>query len=203
MKKIIAVFTLALLTIGVGAQVVSFNVGRKYAGYYVTLKGDTVKGFLRYGNNYEAQKKCNYYLNENDNEGAQSFKPEDIASYFVGDRLYRSIHYSGGLMEKPLRFNLCEKDGEIAQYTFYDEDGARNTDGSPKTTTLFLKAHDPANTKPVTVADLGIGYAKKMSAFIADDEELAKKVADKEKGYGMTKMFDVIDEYNTRYAARK
>ena len=202
MKKILAIFVLSFLSLAASAQVVSFHVGMKYPGFYVTLKGDTVKGFLRYGNNYEAQKKCQFFPNELDNNDMLSFKPEEIHSYFVGDRLYRSLHYSGGLLEKPMRFNLVEKDGAIAQYTFYDEDGARNTDGSAKTTTLFFKANDPANPKPITLSDLGIGFAKKMSALVADNEALAKKVADKEKGYGMLKMMEIIDEYNAWHAAK-
>lgn len=202
MKKIVAVFVLSFLSLAVSAQVLSFHVGTKYPGYYVANNGDTVKGFLRYGNNYEAQKKCQFFPNENDNNDMISFKPEEISGYFVGDRLYRSIHYSGGLMEKPLRFVLVEKDGGIAQFTFYHEDGAKNPDGSPMTDDVFFKANDPANAKPVTLQYFGVGFAKKMAAYVADNDELSKKVAGKEKGYGMLKLLDIVDEYNKWYASK-
>jgi hypothetical protein len=200
MKKITAIIAFSLVAMTAGAQVLSFNVGRKYAGYYVSIKGDTVNGFLRYGDNYESQKRCVFYPNENDNNGVLNFKPEEISSYFVGDRCYRSIHYSGGLLDKPLRFNLVAKDGGITEFTFYDEDGSRNPDGTPKTEDVFFKANDPANPKPVTLQYFGMGFANKMAAFVADDVELSKKVAAKEKGYGMLKLLDIIDEYNKWYA---
>jgi hypothetical protein len=42
-----------------------------------------------------------------------------------------------------------------------------------------------------------------MAAFVADDEELSKKVADKEKGYGMLQIDKVIAEYNAWYNSKK
>ncbi|HTL82501.1 MAG TPA: hypothetical protein VL651_12400, partial [Bacteroidia bacterium] len=113
-----------------------------------------------------------------------------------------SIHYSGGLLDKPLRFNLVTKDGEITEFNFYDETGAREADGSWKYDVVYLKQHDAAFPKPVTLQYFGIGYAKKMSEYVADDADLSKKVADKEKGYGMLQLDAVIDEYNTWYASK-
>ena len=55
----------------------------------------------------------------------------------------------------------------------------------------------------MALQDFAIGFAKKMSAFVADDEELSKKVADKEKGYGMLQIDAIVDEYNTWYKTNK
>jgi hypothetical protein len=79
---------------------------------------------------------------------------------------------------------------------FYSEDG----NATPET--LFHKAHDASNATPVTIAYFGLGFAKKLSQYLSDYPELSKKVADKEKGYGMLKLLDIIAEYNSWYASR-
>jgi hypothetical protein len=137
------------------------------------------------------------YKNETDPKPSGEFKPDDIKEYKVADKLYRSIPYSGGLLAKPLRFNLVNKDGPIREYVFYHEDG-----GSGGSDMVFHKPHDATNSKPVSLPDFGLGFAKKVSAYVGDYPELAKKVADKEKGYGMLKILDIIAEYNQWYLSK-
>ena len=138
-----------------------------------------------------------------DKNPVKDFKPEDISSYMVGDKLYRSIHFSGGLLPKPLRFNLVTKDGALVTYVFYNENNEYEKDGQLKSDMVFHKPHDAANSQPVMLQDFGLKFAKKMSDYLADDAELAKKVLAKEKGYGMLNILEIIDEYNTWYASQK
>jgi hypothetical protein len=205
MKKLAALFALCLTAMTAGAQDWSgtYQVGKLYEGYYVANTGDTVRGFIRHGNRYDNQVKCLYYRQELDTKPTATFKPEEISSYKVADKVYRAIHYSGGLLEKPVRFNLVTKDGGggITEFQFFDEDGTKNADGTPHYTVVYFKPNDPANPKPMSMQDFGLGFAKKMAAFVADNEELSKKVADKEKGYGMIQIDKIIAEYNTWYAA--
>ena len=91
----------------------------------------------------------------------------------VGDKTYRSIHYSGGLLAKPLRFNLVTTDGAITEFIFYDEMG------TGETKTVYHKPHDANNAQPVELQSFGLKFAKKMSEYVADYAELSKKVADK------------------------
>jgi hypothetical protein len=176
-----------------------YKTGKKYPGYYVGLTGDTVNGYFIHGTKQQNQLRCDFYRNEMDTATGTTFFPEDISSYKVGDKLYRSIHYSGGLLKKPLRFVVVVKDGGISQFTFYSEDPTTPTEEK----TVFYKANDPENPDPIELQQLGLGFAKKMSAFTADYEELSKKVADKEKGYGMLQIDAIIDEYNTWYKTNK
>lgn len=176
-----------------------YVIGKIYPGYYVTNAGDTVHGYFYHGNQSGNQQSCIYYKNEMDTRATSTFKPEDITSYMMADKLYRSIHYSGGLLDKPLRFNLVTKDGAITEFNFYDETGARETDGSWKYDVVYYKAGDANNPKPETMQYFGIGFAKKMSEYVADDADLSKKVSDKEKGYGMLQIDKIIEEYNTWY----
>ena len=205
MKKVFAAGALLLSFLVVHAQDWTgkvYQIGMIYNGYYVTNTGDTVTGYFMHGNQVQNQQKCEFYTAETDHRATSIFKPEDISSYKVADKLYRSIHYSGGLLDKPLRFNLVIKDGAITEFTFYNEMWEKNDDGTLKSDDVFLKYNDAANPKPVTLQYFGIGYAKKMSEFVSDDADLSKKVADKEKGYGMLNLLEVIDEYNKWYLTK-
>ena len=44
-----------------------------------------------------------------------------------------------------------------------------------------------------------VRFAKQMSEYISDYEELAKKVKNKEKGYRLLSMMEIIEEYNEWY----
>ena len=173
-----------------------YTTGQIYPGYYVSNTNDTVQGYFLHGNQVSNQKKCYFYKNETDREPTFAFSPHDIKSFKVADKLYRTVPYSGGLIASPLRFLLVTKDGGIAELVFYSEDGAATSES------VFYKPHDPANSKPVTLPYFGLGFAKKLSQYLSDYPELAKKVADKEKGYGMLKLLDIIAEYNTWYATK-
>lgn len=173
-----------------------YIIGKIYPGYYVTNSNDTIQGYFEHGSQVSGQKKCRYYVNEMDKKPTKEFGPDDIKSYKVADKLYRSINYSGGLLNKPLRFNLVTKDGAITEYTFYSEDGAANAEG------VYHKANDPNNNKPVPISYFALGFAKKVSEYVADYPQLAAKVSGKEKGYGMLSLLAIFDEYNAWYAAK-
>jgi hypothetical protein len=199
--KSITTFSIALLfSVCIYAQDWSFAVFKYksvYPGYYISAKGDTVKGFLQYGDKVDNQTKCVFY-DSDQKTNRQTFSPDDIKGFCVGDKVYRSIHYSGGLLSKPLRFVLIKTDGPITEFIFYPEYGLASGDDK----TVFYKANDPNNTDVRELQYFGMGFAKKMAAFVSDDSELSEKVANKEKGYGLLKTQDIIDEYNKWYLAQ-
>ena len=174
-----------------------YQVGKIYPGFYVTNNNDTVQGYFQHGTQAGGQKKCIFYNNEMDKKPVSEFRPEDIKSYKVADKLYRSINFSGGLTSKPLRFNLVTKDGAITQYVFYSEDGAALPEP------VFHKPNDPSNNKPLQMSYFGLGFAKKLGEYVSDYPGLAAKVTGKEKGYGMLNLLAIIDEYNAWYATKK
>lgn len=173
-----------------------YQVGKIYPGFYVTNANDTVQGYFMHGTQAGNQKKCSFYTNEMDRKPSKEFKPEDIKSYKVADKLYRTINFSGGLNNKALRFNLVTKDGGITQYVFYSEDGSATAEP------VFHKPNDANNNKPLQMGYFALGFAKKLGEYVSDYPELAAKVTGKEKGYGMLNLLAIIDEYNEWYAKK-
>jgi hypothetical protein len=171
--------------------------GRKYPGFYVTNTNDTTYGYFMHDDKKGHQKKCRFYQNEMDKKPTSEFKPEDIKSYKVGDKLYRTLNYSGGLLNKPLRFLLVTNDGGITEYVFYTEDMAQEAQG------IFHKPKDPAHSDPITYGYFGLSFAKKLSDYISDYPALSQKVANKDKGYGLLNLLAIVDEYNVWFAAKK
>ena len=109
-----------------------------------------------------------------------------------------------------MRFNLLMKNGHISQYTFYTKDegyvlqvrkgGETEAEYDKricKEQTVFQKGDE----QPFQDGEPGfiLKFAKKMSEFVSDYPELSKKIAAKEKKYGLANRFDIIDEYNKWY----
>ncbi len=55
------------------------------------------------------------------------------------------------------------------------------------------------NGDVVNVATMLLGFKKKMSAHVADYPELSKKIAKKERGYGVMGLVPIVQEYNAWY----
>lgn len=183
-----------------------YKYGELYPGYIVDANGTKTEGFIRYDDRYSMQNDILFYTDKNDKKSKVKYKTDDLTSYKVADKLYECIHYSGGLLKKPIRGNLVVTEGCITEYRWYDRDEnwatMRKTTG--ETDEAFLDRKYPPTTVFVkdgdedaqTIAKMGLGFAKDMSEWISDQPELAEKVANKEKGYGALNMFAVIEEYN-------
>lgn len=188
-----------------------YQVGKIYPGYVIKSDGDTIKGFLKAQNRCSIggigssnQNKALFYTNKSDRKPAEKYQPKDIKGYKIADKLYESINYSGGLFNKP-NFNLVVEDGAIRLYEWYatveNYSTLRKQSGESwqdydkrRFDTNIIVAKDP--TEPIEYGKLGLGFKKKMPPLISDNPEMARKVANKEKGYTFLNLFDVIEEYN-------
>lgn len=195
-----------------------YQIGKKYSGYIIKLDGDTVYGYIKalQRTNIDGMGKSNqnrvlFYLKKSDKKPVDKYKPKDLKGYLIADKLYESINYSGGLLKKP-NFNLVLKDGAIRQYEWYATregySSIQKQSGESwaeydyrRYETDLIIAKDP--TEPINYSMLGMRFAKKMPEMISDNKELAKKVANKEKGYKWLNFFEVIDEYNAWAAENK
>jgi hypothetical protein len=184
-----------------------YKMGELYPGYIVDASGKKTEGFIKYDNRYDMQNDVLFYTDKADKKSKVKYATADLKEYMVADKLYHCIHYSGGLLAKPIRANLVVKEGCITEYVWYDRNEAymTMTRGSGESeedyyarmyppTQVFLKDGDE---DAKTIASLALKFAEKMSEWISDNAALSEKVATKEKGYGALNMLYVIEEYNT------
>jgi hypothetical protein len=214
MKKLTLMAAIAAMTIAtVNAQDWSGSVyqfGKVYPGYIVKLSGDTVNGFVQHQNRSKNQTECNFYTDPNDKKSKVTYKSDDIKAYKVGDKDYRAIRYSGGLIGKAVRFNLLVADGHIARYMWYYKEQDINMQSGNESDYDFDKrihtekqVYIKGDAQPFDHDKFALRWGKVMSELVSENAELATKVSNKDKGYGLLNHYDIISEYNTWYAQNK
>lgn len=188
---------------------VNYEYYKAYPGYIITNAGDTVRGYVEHGDRTRNQTKCIFFTDISNNKTKKTYKPDELKGYSVGDKLYRSVRYSGGLFGKPLNFLLIVKQGKVTQFNFYSKDElikvlmgneteAQRDARVSKEEIVWQKD----NEDPIPNTSLFLGFAKKVSKLVSDYPELAKKVENKENGYTTLKILDIIDEYNKWWVAK-
>jgi len=183
-----------------------YRGGELYPGYIIDAAGKKTEGYIKYQNRYTMQNEVLFYTDKDDKKSKQDLKTKDLKEYKVADKLYHCINYSGGLVGSAVRANLVVQEGCITQYVWYNraENWAIMQKGATESEEEFMARMYPSvmvfmkagDEQPRSLDYFGLGFPKKMSEYVSDNAELAKKVADKEKGYGMLKVLDIINEYN-------
>lgn len=203
MKKLLIVL-LSFTWLSTLAQFTPSDVGRVIRGYAVTQKGDTVTGTLKVFEQYEMQ------------ISVPNFIVDDKSKEFNEDMFYscynticyeldkHSKWYSTKftVLEAPKdpkrvgehAFLLVKVEGPITVYTYnlVDNLASPPTNESPE----YLRL---PNGEIITASSLILGFKKKMADIVKDYPELATKINNKEKGYGMLGIYDIVREYNKWY----
>lgn len=183
-----------------------YRGGELYPGYIIDATGKKTEGYIKYQNRYTMQNEVLFFTDKDDKKSKQDLKTKDLKEYKVADKLYHCINYSGGLVGSAVRANLVVQEGCITQYVWYNraENWAIMQKGATESEEEFMNRMYPSvmvfmkagDEQPRSLDYFGLGFPKKMSEYVSDNAELAKKVADKEQGYGMLKVLDIINEYN-------
>jgi hypothetical protein len=186
---ILAIFAL-FITTDLSAQ--DYNPNSFYEGYIVQKDGSRLDGFILYGSMEENKSQVTFYTDKKNRKTKKKFKTKDIAGYKVGSEEYISVTYRSILKQQV--FAKVDSKGHIMVLSVAEpgENGAW-------TFTMALKKGDD---DAIGTARF-INFAKQMSEYIEDYEDLSKKVADKEKNYRLLSMMSIIEEYNAWYEAKK
>ena len=183
-----------------------YKYGELYPGYIIDATGTKTEGFIKYQNRYSLQNNIVFYTDKTNKKTKTKYKTQDLLEYKVADKLYHCIHYSGGLLKKPVRGNLVVNEDCITEYIWYERaenySTMRKASGETQEefldrmyppTTLFKKEGD---SEVKTVASFALKFSEKMSDWISDNADISGKVAAKEKGYKVLNLLQIIDEYN-------
>ena len=181
-----------------------YHVGEKYPGYIIKNDGTKVEGYLEAHSRASSspfsadnQTKVTFFSDPKNKKTKIEYKPEDLKEYMIADKHYVAMNYSGGLLAKPVRFLLVKKEGRIKTCVWYEVDQTQ-TQGPTKY--IEKEIIQKGDEKPFESTSLLLGFVKKMSELVKEYPELAKKITNKEKGYGMLNIENIIAEYNEWYA---
>ncbi len=188
-----------------------------YPGYVITHEGDTIQGFIKLNNLIDNQRKALFYNDPEDKKYTEKYKPKDIKAYKTGPRLYESFKFRPTNEDRGYHFFLKILDGPVSLYRWYYEPQSRseerlkideNNIANSKIDLSFSEAD--LNSELIAIKNEGepvkldqlkylTNFKKNMSKFLADDRELAQKIARKEKGYRYENLIEIIKEYNEWY----
>lgn len=195
------------------AQESDLDRGTIYPGYIVKLNGDTVHGFLLNINLWLNQHQTYFYADTLDKKNRQKYTAKDLIAYQVGSRHYVSMKriFVNSIYKQ--NFILRKQHGAIDLYVwYYDQD--RSKLASPDITlvdmtkVLLFKEQDlwkntfgmksDGTFTELTGLKFLLKFAKNMAAYVADEPELAAKIAAKTPGYlGIDRDIEsIIVEYN-------
>jgi hypothetical protein len=211
------VISLGLLPLQGYAQVSQSELqrGSVLPGFIITLKGDTVKGYLLNINLWLNQKMTFLYKDPNDREGRIKYTPKEIKAYQVGPRYYESIDHPFTNSIRSENFILRKVDGPIKYYIWYFDEDKTKLMGWDKITLAdlgraflfdeselwkdeFGRRNNEETLTPFDFKFL-LKFTRNMSEYVKDDVELAQKIAKKTEGYKNINIEAIIREYNTWY----
>jgi len=192
-----------------------------YPGYVITHEDDTICGYLKLSNLVANQHKLFFYNNPDDEEYAEKYKPKEIKGYKVGTRIYKSFKYWPTGETNSYHFFLEVIDGPISLYQWYyepesrtservkiDEDNVLNSEIDLSFSENDLTKEQiiiKLDNKPINFSALKFitNFKKNMSKLVEDNEELSRKIANREEGYQLQDDQKIILEYNVWYFENK
>jgi hypothetical protein len=206
MKKLLIVL-LSFASMSTFAQSGHFDntqIGQNFKGFMVTVKHDTIKCSFHIWTQNIMQLGCQADdLNGNSLWG-NSYANTITYQIENNTKWYSSMLTTLKAPADPKRpgggtesFLLCQEVGPITlfDYNFVDEMA------SPPTSKITTYMQLP-NGDVVDISSLLLGFAKKMSGYVKDYPELAAKITNKEKGYGLLNINSIVREYNAWYMSK-
>lgn len=216
MKKIIPFLIISLLPIDLKSQedTLALERGTIYPGYIITLKGDTLEGWLLNINLWLNQHMTFFYDDPDNHDGRVKYKAREIKGYKVGNRVYESIRFLGEYSLHKDNFFMRKITGPISYYEWYYDSDRSNL--SPVDVSLkelsdaFVFEEDELSTQDLCrksegeMINLGnlkylLNFDKNMSKLVSDYPELSQKIQNKEEGFKWIDRLHIIRNYNEWY----
>lgn len=186
----------------------------RYPGFVITNDNDTLYGYLLLKNKISNQGKLFFFNSMDSEEPIEKYKPGDIKAYKVANRFYETVKFSPANTVRKYTFLLLVVDGPVKVYKSYfddkerikiDEDDIWNSkidlhfSESELKNNVIGKRESEKNFELFDSVGYLMNFKKKMSEYLSDCPEIAKKIAKKEEGYQWINLEDIIREYNDWY----
>lgn len=192
-KLFYALLAVTIFAFKVNAQSVKLNLEHAISpGTITTTDDQTIKGYIENQGSRDNQKQCLFYTDYNDRRTRKVYKPSELKGYTIENYQYKSLNYSGNISfikSSNRNFLYVVKPGAITTCVYLIE-----RDEQP----VWQKGDE----EPVSNASMLFSFKKNVLKLVGDYPELAAKIENKEKGYGLLNLQAIIDEYNAWYAAK-
>jgi len=207
MKKIYQlVFCFCLASVVLSAQKVPDPLE---PAYVVTLKKDTIKGYIVVINKLARQEQITFYTNPLDVKTRHFYEADRIKGYGVNGDFYEPIAYKPDGYKYEKNFAIVKKRGKLSLYTWYSFDPYSRTE---KKTYKPMELIDPKDLVEEPLVKKGamevksvkssefINFKKQFSEYLKESKELSKKIADKE--LKIEDIETIVDMYNASQKRR-
>lgn len=182
----------------------------RYPGYVITKSNDTIHGYLLLKNKIANQGKVFFFDSPDAKEPSQKYKPKDIKAYKVANRFYETMKHSPINTTMLYSFMLRVIDGPVKFYKSYYDDKQRvkideNDIWNSKIDFSFSEeelkdrwfgSRDGKKLEDFNSFGYLLNFSKNMSKYLSDCPEIAKKIANKDRGYEYGNLEKIIREYN-------
>lgn len=177
-----------------------------FPGWYITLQGDTIKGYIYLSNQIDNQQLFKYSPQNPPAAEVKTMDAKTAKGYRVKDRVYESL-YSESDASSTTAFVRRTETGRLNLYAWFS---------IPEVGTV----HDGVFDRPITATDekfhesvslirTGTGqiiftpepkdFPKVMSLVVEDNPEMASRISQKLKGYRSGDLLNIVQEYNAWY----
>lgn len=179
------------------------GINQWFKGWYITMEGDTVNGFIFLSNQIENQDQFKYAAANPPGADFKIVESGKARGFKVKDRVYESLPII--LSDKStLHYVRRLENGYLLLYSWYSiplngtvHDGVyerpigKNDEKFHQSSWLLKKGGDGPTWVPE-----GKNFVDFMSSAVADDRELAQKIMQKLRGYRSGDVLNIVQEYN-------
>ena len=176
--------------------------GQALRGFLIDDNGDTVRGSIKIDFQYSMQR--NPWITPDDiklknrnyvAESVKYYEIENNTKWFSTKFTILKAPSEGKMSFSKLLHVFEFGPITLFDYNFYDDKV------NPPINEVKTYMQLP-NGDVVDMASMLFGFKNKMSEYVKDYPELAAKIANKEKGYGILGIYDIVREYNKWYMAK-
>ncbi|WP_010177689.1 hypothetical protein [Aquimarina agarilytica] len=188
------------------------DIGERLPGFVITKKGEKIEGFIKRKGKIASQRTVKFYTKKEDKKPTK-YGPKDLNAYKILNDYYESIPYEG-LTGKTKVFIHQSVQGKINLFEYFQyvtEDLAQATVAKKGNTEVAIDIDGKRlQTEIIAIKETGevlkfaspkmiLGFKKVVSNYMKDYPELATKIKNKEKGYGMLSILKIVYEYNANF----
>ena len=195
--------------IGFESNAQAYDLHKRYPGYFINAKGDTIRGFILIENKLDNQRGAEY---SNDARGEKiiiHLLPHQVKGFKVQDRAYTAVYY-GEPDPMNEHFLLTLQEGAINLYQYFrlakdmyvgSGNGQRPASGDDE---MYLQSEFIIMKQGKQYVITGqSSLSKQAKEIFSGNEELLAKIDEKEKDYRYNDLPSIVKEYNEWKAASR